>query len=203
MTRLPRGQTPERQAYMKAYRALHGKRDRRVYKAAYDKTHREENKAYRLRNAVALKIKHAAYYQKHRDRLLAAVKARSLSQAEKISRYHAEHYAKNAARLKAAVSAYRKANPDKKRHLENCRRARKAGNGGTHTLEERQAKFSTCGNVCYYCGRAGRLTVDHMIPLKRGGTNDIANIVPACRSCNSRKHTRTAEEYFSRKTLNA
>ena len=38
--------------------------------------------------------------------------------------------------------------------------------------------------VCYYCGRRVKpeeLTMDHKIPLSRGGTSDRSNIVPACK----------------------
>lgn len=39
---------------------------------------------------------------------------------------------------------------------------------------------------CAYCGgRAG--TVDHVLPLNRGGRHSEGNLVPACRSCNSSK----------------
>lgn len=42
-----------------------------------------------------------------------------------------------------------------------------------------------------------RLTADRVIPLSRGGSNFIENIVPACGSCNSRKGTRTADEFIA------
>ena len=44
--------------------------------------------------------------------------------------------------------------------------------------------------VCHYCGRTvGRaaLTMDHIVPLARGGRSTKGNVVPACRDCNSRK----------------
>lgn len=44
--------------------------------------------------------------------------------------------------------------------------------------------------VCHYCGRnVGRaaLTMDHVVPLIRGGRSTKGNIVPACKECNSRK----------------
>jgi 5-methylcytosine-specific restriction enzyme A len=44
--------------------------------------------------------------------------------------------------------------------------------------------------VCHYCGRVvGRsaLTMDHVVPLARGGRSTKGNVVPACRDCNSRK----------------
>jgi len=43
---------------------------------------------------------------------------------------------------------------------------------------------------CYYCGGAfppDELTMDHLIPLSRGGRTERQNIVPACKECNSRK----------------
>ena len=54
------------------------------------------------------------------------------------------------------------------------------------------------GWLCVYCFvqlDAPTATVDHIVPLSRGGTNDIGNLTVACRSCNSRKGTRSAESY--------
>lgn len=51
---------------------------------------------------------------------------------------------------------------------------------------------------CAYCGGAGPLQADHRVPLARGGTNDIGNILPACRSCNARKHLMTEDEFRAR-----
>lgn len=43
------------------------------------------------------------------------------------------------------------------------------------------------GFYCQTCGTTHRLTVDHKIPLARGGTNDLENLQLLCWSCNSRK----------------
>ena len=44
---------------------------------------------------------------------------------------------------------------------------------------------------CAYCLRpCDKLEQDHVVPLSRGGAHDPTNIVPACRSCNSRKGTK-------------
>lgn len=42
---------------------------------------------------------------------------------------------------------------------------------------------------CSYCGTAGG-TIDHIIPVAKGGTNDWDNLTAACLSCNSKKHDR-------------
>jgi len=44
---------------------------------------------------------------------------------------------------------------------------------------------------CFYCNRAiteeSKLHLDHFVPIKHGGTNQIENIVPSCRYCNRSK----------------
>ncbi len=44
--------------------------------------------------------------------------------------------------------------------------------------------------VCYFCNKKispKELTMDHLIPLIRGGKSTKANIVPACKECNNKK----------------
>jgi 5-methylcytosine-specific restriction endonuclease McrA len=44
--------------------------------------------------------------------------------------------------------------------------------------------------VCHYCGRttpARELTMDHVVPLARGGRSTKGNLVPACKACNNKK----------------
>lgn len=41
--------------------------------------------------------------------------------------------------------------------------------------------------VCSECGATDDLTIDHITPLSRGGTDDIDNLRFLCQSCNSKK----------------
>ena len=44
--------------------------------------------------------------------------------------------------------------------------------------------------ICYYCNREvgrGQLTMDHLVPLSRGGKSKKGNIVAACKDCNNQK----------------
>lgn len=56
--------------------------------------------------------------------------------------------------------------------------------------------------VCHYCGRqvgADNLTMDHAIPVARGGRSTKGNCVPCCKECNNLKQARTpAEDILSR-----
>jgi hypothetical protein len=47
---------------------------------------------------------------------------------------------------------------------------------------------------CAYCGGMPAV-VDHIMPLSRGGTDDRANLAPACRACNMEKLDFTPAEY--------
>lgn len=51
--------------------------------------------------------------------------------------------------------------------------------------------------ACCYCGSRINLSVDHLIPTKRGGANNGDNLVWACRSCNSSKCARDALEWLA------
>lgn len=76
------------------------------------------------------------------------------------------------------------------------RRARLAGSDGSFTLADWKSLLAAFDYCCAYCGRSDvALEADHRTPLARGGSNNIANILPACRSCNGRKATKTEAEF--------
>lgn len=51
-------------------------------------------------------------------------------------------------------------------------------------------------HTCQYCGSFKQLTVDHIIPTSKGGTETWTNLVTACRSCNEKKGDLTLKESF-------
>lgn len=48
--------------------------------------------------------------------------------------------------------------------------------------------------TCQYCSSKGSLTIDHVLPIARGGQWNWENLVTACDKCNSKKGQKTPEE---------
>lgn len=99
----------------------------------------------------------------------------------------------------AGTTAWRAANPDKVREITrkamNKRRARLLG----QFVEDVEALvvLESYDGACGICGRdvdPFNFALDHIIPLARGGLHSYANVQPAHKSCNSRKHTKLMDE---------
>ncbi len=87
-----------------------------------------------------------------------------------------------------------KENPQKKAVQSARRRARKMAALGAFTAAEWAERLRLFGGFCAYCDQPAE-SIDHVIPLVEGGSNDILNLVPACRSCNSSKGDRMPLEW--------
>ena len=51
--------------------------------------------------------------------------------------------------------------------------------------------------ICHYCGKKyppQELTMDHIVPLVRGGKSTKGNVVPCCKKCNNEKKYLTPVE---------
>lgn len=119
-----------------------------------------------------------------------------------------DYYQGRAGELRAKQQRWRDAN--KERHCQYSRQWFRA-NPGKHraNVERRLGRIIAAGEAfdriqwvalcnkfdwtCLCCGLKEPeivLTPDHVIPLSRGGGNDISNIQPLCLYCNKKKHTK-------------
>jgi hypothetical protein len=65
---------------------------------------------------------------------------------------------------------------------------------------KRLAIYLRDGLACGYCHatieQGARLTLDHLVPYSKGGTNDATNLVTACGRCNSSRGNRTVQTFI-------
>jgi hypothetical protein len=77
------------------------------------------------------------------------------------------------------------------------RKAREHRATGAYTWTEVIGLFLAFGRCCAYCSQPvdGTLEPDHVVPLSKGGSNSITNILPACKACNGDKRDLLLDEW--------
>lgn len=71
------------------------------------------------------------------------------------------------------------------------------------TILSENKKLFLLGDVCAYCGAAGKLHWEHIIPVSVRGPNNIDNMVRACSCCNLEKGARDLYQWFKNKKPDA
>ena len=102
-----------------------------------------------------------------------------------------EHFAYNYGRLRIALEAVRrgKTEYEKSDYISQAQFRKEFLAGKTEIpsfYEDERARIGN-NNNCLYCGGTTHLSVDHLIPRLKSGTDSADNLIPACRTCNSSK----------------
>lgn len=108
----------------------------------------------------------------------------------------AAKYDSNAERLREKARDNYRRNPTPAIAAGHRRRARMMEIEGSWTSEEWEALKARYNYTCLRCDRREpeiKLSLDHVVPVSKGGKNTIDNAQPLCRSCNSRKRTRDTD----------
>ncbi len=120
--------------------------------------------------------------------------------AERYSEYNRSFYAANAEEKKRMAREWHERNPERARAHARASAARRRRAPGNHTAADVDAQYARQRGRCYWCGeRVGQTYhVDHVIPLKLGGSNAPENIVVACPRCNQVKHAKHPMDFAGR-----
>ena len=91
----------------------------------------------------------------------------------------------------ARTKAWREKNPDaylaQSRHDDAVRRERKRNAGGKLTKRIWTAIKAKQNQCCIDCGMQTKLTVGHILPVSRGGSNFPRNVIAQCAPCNTKQ----------------
>ena len=165
---------------------LSAKRQRYASDAAFADAIRGQNREWYKRNRINRRAYRLRYRQEHGDEVRARERESDRRRYRRDPRAQLDYYKQWRLRNLERARAYVRVAGNKRR----------AAAAGEHfTFEEWEALLAAHQECCAYCGSAERIEADHRTPLCRGGSNLIANILPACRHCNRHKHRRTEEEF--------
>ena len=166
------------------------------YQRAWMKRFRQTEHGKEYRRLASKK-----YYQKHKERIslyckTPEMRAKACEQYQKRGKFR---YQANKERLNALGKLWKERNRDKVRYYTKKRRKL----ASTLTFETLQMVYEDnikhYGTLtCYLCKKAiefGKDSIDHIIPIKKGGTSEYNNLAIAHRVCNSQKSTRTVEQW--------
>lgn len=165
------------------------KRGKNGFRAVCKTCINRQNAEWRSKNREYIR-KHDAEYRRNNP--------------ERVAELRAEWRSKNRERLAEQRAEYRRNNLDIYRASNHRHEARKRNAQGTHTAQEMRDQFTRQKGICYYCDcklihpfepkpKTTKKAIahwEHIIPLVRGGRNDLSNLVWACAKCNLSKNDR-------------
>lgn len=127
---------------------------------------------------------------------------RPLEIRESRKAYVREWHHLNRERTNLRVRAYRKTEKGRalKRVQDRNRYALKQQASGAHTVQQLKEQYMRQKGRCYWCKTDLRKEIrtphiDHILPLSRGGSNNIDNLVIACHHCNESRNNRLPHEW--------
>lgn len=135
----------------------------------------EYQKRYYEENRSAILDKRSGYRKDNRD----SIRTYNKQWREKNPEYH---------------SSYKKKNREKENEYYHRRRTRQLLQGDFTILEKETRRLYSSG--CIACDSHEDISIDHIIPISRGGRHSVGNLQPMCISCNSSKGTQLMVEWI-------
>lgn len=155
---------------------------RSCFRKCYNKKWRRENREKLRKRMKKWRQENKEHYKKYCQ-----------ENKEKLKEYKKRYYQENEDRIKKYHKKYVKEHLKQYNLYCHKRRARKRGNGGSYSAKEIREIRKESEGICpgyktkpHFVGKE-KLEIDHIIPLVKGGRNDIENIQLLCKSCNRKK----------------
>ena len=197
-------------------RHAHPEKPREQRRKHYEANREKENeycRQYKKANKERMRELWVVWYQKNREYVLERAKLRREANPEVFRERERKWEKANPEKAREKVRRWREANPDyfkkwkqtnrqKNNIYTHNRRARIRGNVGNLPYNAESILFEQQEGHCYLCGKPlflrfdDPISIEHKVPVSRGGYNDISNVALAHLSCNLKKQTKTDKEYL-------
>lgn len=177
--------------------AARAKQRERHHVRKNDHAYIQHRRDYDARNRDKILLGKAKYRATRRDELNAKQRERYRQNPDITTQSSRRWRAANRERKNASERARRMRNWERSSQLTRISKAKRRDHiaGARYRLCDWQALCAWLGGVCLCCHGAEPITVDHVIPLSRGGTNTIGNLQPLCDRCNKSKGARRTTDY--------
>ena len=169
------------------------------YYAAHREEERKRSAKYQAVHREEIRIRKAKYRAAYPERGRAAKAKYTAAHPERLRAYYVKYRATHLQEVREqdrAHSVRYRATPkgkDTARRGSQKHRALKYGNTPADrmlTREQWEAILKASKGRCYWCGKRRKPTMDHVIPLVKGGEHTAENVVVSCMKCNLRKHVK-------------
>lgn len=200
--------------------------ERHTVDGACTECSKSKNKKRLINNPEKRRIYARRNYEKHKEAIKLRVKkwrrnnpelkrAMDIKWNQSHPEYKSDYYKKNVNAIREknqrwkrdnrehhlnSVAKWRRENPEKRAVFNRRYRHRVRGAEGTYSKEDIDKLFIVQNGKCLVCGAefsaSVPYTIDHNVPISRGGTNWPNNLSLMCRPCNSSKGCRTLLEFL-------
>lgn len=164
----------------------------------YNEISRQSNARCRAKDPEKHRAKQREYYHKDVDHSRKLLRDWRKKNGDRVRCYKRISYAKHADSIRGYSREWAKANPLKRRVSESGRRARKRSAQGSYTDVDIQSMLKDQKGLCKYCSKdiSNQYHIDHVVPLSRGGSNELSNLVLSCSHCNLSKGKKMLNEWM-------
>lgn len=136
-----------------------------------------------------IQAQESEWYQRNKQRVIQRSRKWAKENPQRRKEIALNWEKRHAGQCNAYNSKWKREHPEVGRASVATRRARLAQSGGKFSGQEWLDLKRKHKHLCLCCGKRKLLQADHIIPVIKGGTSNISNIQPLCKTCNLKKRT--------------
>lgn len=157
---------------------------------------REKSRQWRAANHEKYLEQSRKQYNKDIEKTRAYKREEAKRNREQRKQYAAKRRSENYEKVINIERASRERNREKNRPAKNARQQirNRIVQGKTYSISDKDLR-KLYNQPCSFCGTKENLSIDHIIPLSRGGSHTVGNMMTLCRPCNSSKGNKTVVEW--------